>query len=57
MGIAPIIMIFVAGFKYMTSGGDANKVGSAKTTLIYAIIGLALAALAQLLVKTVLKLH
>ena len=55
VGIAAIIMIFVAGFKYMTSGGDANKVGSAKTTLIYALIGLLVATLAQVLVKTVLK--
>ena len=38
VGIAAIIMIFVAGFKF-DQWRRRNKVGSAKTTLIYAIIG------------------
>jgi len=33
-------MIVYGGFKYITSGGDSGKVGGAKNTLIYAIIGL-----------------
>jgi hypothetical protein len=55
VGIAAIIMIVIAGFKYITSGGDSNKVASAKTTLIYAIVGLIVVALAQFLVHFVLK--
>jgi hypothetical protein len=55
VGIVSIIMVLVAGLKYMTSGGDANKAGSAKSTLIYAMIGLAIAALAQALVHFVLS--
>lgn len=51
VGIAAIIMIIVSGFKYITSGGDAGKVTSAKNTLIYALIGIAVAVLAQLLVN------
>jgi hypothetical protein len=54
VGIVAIIMIMVAGFKYLTSAGDANKVGSAKNTLIYALVGVAVAALAQFLVHFVL---
>jgi len=54
VGIVAVIMIIVAGFKYLTSGGDSNRVGNAKQTLIYAIIGLIVAALAQLLVHFVL---
>jgi uncharacterized membrane protein YuzA (DUF378 family) len=50
VGIAAVIMIMVSGLKYITSGGDSNKVSSAKSTLIYALIGIAVAALAQLLV-------
>ncbi len=50
VGIVAVIMIIVAGFKYVTSSGDSNKVGSAKTTLVYALVGLAIAALAQTLV-------
>lgn len=54
VGVVAVIMIILAGFKYITSGGDANKVGSAKNTLIYAMVGIAVAALAQLIVKFVL---
>lgn len=54
VGIVAIIMIILAGFKYITSGGEAARVGNAKSTLIYAIIGLAIAALAQILVHFVL---
>ena len=54
IGIAAVIMILVAGFKYITAGGDSNAVGSAKSTLTYAIVGLIIAALAQILVRFVL---
>ena len=55
VGIAAIIMIIVGGFKYVTSGGDSGKVGSAKSTITYALVGLAIAALAQVLVLFVFK--
>jgi DNA polymerase III delta prime subunit len=32
-------MLLVAGFRYVTSGGEAGKVGSSKTTAIYACVG------------------
>ena len=54
-GIAAIIMIIISGFKYITSGGDSGKVGSAKSSLIYALVGIAVAALAQFLVHFVLS--
>lgn len=50
VGVVAVIMIIVSGLKYMTSGGDAGKVSSAKNTLIYAMIGVAIAALAQFFV-------
>jgi hypothetical protein len=52
-GIAAIIMVVYAGLKYITSGGDASKIGTAKNTLIYALVGVAIAALAQFLVHFV----
>lgn len=55
VGIVAVIMIIVGGFKYITSGGDSNKVGSAKNTILYAVIGLVIVALAQFLVKFVLN--
>lgn len=55
VGVAAIIAIIYAGFKYIASGGDANKVANAKNTLIYAIVGLAVAGLAQVLIHFVLS--
>ena len=40
-------MVIVSGFKYITSGGDPGAVSSAKRTLIYALVGLAVAVLAE----------
>jgi hypothetical protein len=54
VGAAAVIAIISSGFKYITSGGDAGKVGNAKNTLIYALIGVALAVLAQLIVRLVI---
>ena len=54
VGIVAVIMIMISGFKYTTAGGDSNKVSSAKNTLIYAIIGLVIVALAQGIVQFVL---
>lgn len=53
-GVVAVFMIIFGGFRYITSGGDAGKVSNAKNTLIYAIIGLAIAAAAQFLVHFVL---
>lgn len=55
VGIIAVIMIIYGGFKYITSGGDSNNVSGAKNTLIYAIIGLVIVALAQLIVHYVLN--
>ncbi len=55
VGAVSIIMIIYGGFRYVTSGGDQNAVGSAKNTLIYAIVGLVIVALAQLIVHFVLN--
>lgn len=53
-GIIAIIMVIIAGVRYTTSGGDSAKVGAAKSALIYALIGVAILALAQFLVHFVL---
>jgi len=55
VGIVAVIMIMVAGFKYVTSGGDSSNITSAKHTLIYAIIGIVVVALAQTIVQFVVK--
>ena len=54
VGIVAVIMVIVGGFKFITSGGDSAKVTSARNTIIYALIGLIIVALAQVMVKFVL---
>jgi hypothetical protein len=54
VGIAAVIMIIVGGFRYITSGGNDASVTSAKNTILYAIIGLIVVALSQLIVRFVL---
>ena len=55
VGVIAVVMIIVGGLRYITSGGDSSKVGAAKTTIIYAIVGLVIVALAQLIVHFVLN--
>jgi hypothetical protein len=55
VGVIAVIMIIVGGFKYITSGGDSNNVSGAKNTIIYAIIGLVIVALAQFIVHFVIN--
>lgn len=55
VGIVAVIMIIYGGFRYITSGGDSGSVGNAKNTLIYAIVGLIIVALAQFIVHYVLN--
>jgi hypothetical protein len=55
VGAASIIMIIYGGFRYITSGGESGRVGAAKNALLYAIVGLVIVALAQLIVHFVLN--
>lgn len=54
VGIVAVIMIIWGGFKFITSGGDSGNVASARNTIIYALIGLVIVALAQIIVRFVL---
>ncbi len=55
VGIAAVVVIIFGGFRYITSGGDSTKVGSAKNTILYAIIGLIIVAMAQVIVRFTLN--
>lgn len=54
VGVVSVIMIIIGGFKYITSGGDSGNVTGAKNTILYAIVGLVIVALAQIIVQFVL---
>jgi hypothetical protein len=51
VGTVAVVMLIVGGFRYITSGGNSEAVGKAKNTIIYALIGL---AIAQIVVQFVL---
>ncbi len=42
LGIIAVVIILIGGFKWMTAGGDENKVGEAKKWITSGIIGLAI---------------
>ncbi len=53
-GVIVLFMVIFAGFRYISSAGDANKVNSAKNTLLYAIVGIVIIILAQVIVHFVI---
>jgi cytochrome bd-type quinol oxidase subunit 2 len=55
VGVIAVIMIIIGGLKYITSGGESSNVSGAKNTIIYAIVGLIIVALAQFIVHFVLS--
>ncbi len=54
LGAIAVIMIIVGGIRYTTSNGEAGNIKSAKDTVLYAVIGLAIAILAYAIVNFVL---
>ncbi len=55
VGIIAVVMIIVGGLRYMMSGGDSGKTAAAQNTVLYAAIGLVVAAMAQVIAQFVLK--
>ncbi|HUD06031.1 MAG TPA: pilin [Candidatus Saccharimonadales bacterium] len=55
IGVVCVIMIIVGGFKYVTSGGESSNISGAKNTIVYALVGLVIVALAQVIVHFVLS--
>jgi hypothetical protein len=55
VGIIAVVMILIGGVKYITSQGDAGNVTGAKNTILYAVVGLIVVALAQTIVYFVLN--
>jgi Type IV secretion system pilin len=49
VGIAAVIVIILGGLKFITSGSNPQEVTKARETILYAIVGLAIAALAQII--------
>lgn len=54
-GAAAVIILLVGAIKYVTSGGDSNAVSNAKSTIINALIGLAVIVLARAIITYVVR--
>lgn len=50
LGLIAVVMILIGGFKWMTAGGNEEKIESAKKLLTAAIIGLVIILLAWAIV-------
>lgn len=55
IGVIAVIMLIISGIRFLVSNGDSNSITSAKNTFIYALVGLVIVALAQVIVKLVLS--
>lgn len=55
VGVLAVVMVVVSGLKFITSGGNEEKIKSAKKGLLMAVVGLAIVVMAQLIVKFVLQ--
>jgi len=53
VGVIAVIVIIVGGLRYILAEGDSQKVNTARSTILYALIGLILVAFAQIIVRFV----
>ncbi len=53
VGILSVVMVLLAGLNFITANGDSSKIQKARSSLIYALIGVAITVSAQLLVNFV----
>ncbi len=54
-GVLAVILVVVGGFRYVTSNGDSAAAGKAKSTIIYAVIGLVVTIMAYAIVNFILE--
>lgn len=54
-GTIAVIIMIIAGIRFITSHGDPQSVTSARNTILYAVIGLIVIVLAQALVAFIIN--
>jgi hypothetical protein len=54
VGVIAVIVIIISGLRIVVSGGDSNTVSASRKALIYAVVGLAIAAISQGVVMFIL---
>jgi cytochrome bd-type quinol oxidase subunit 2 len=55
VGVVAVIMVIWGGFSFVTSAGDPQKSAKARNTILYALIGLVIVAMAQTIVRFVVR--
>ena len=55
VGLVAVIMIIVAGLQFITANANPQNIAKARTSLIYAIVGLVIVVLAQVIVHFVIS--
>lgn len=55
VGIIAVIILMLASLKYVTSRGEPAAVAKAKNTIVYAVIGIVVAASAFTIISFVVK--
>ena len=55
VGIAAVIIIIVNGLRFVTANGDSGNIANARNGIIYALVGIAIAAVAQAVVRFVIN--
>jgi hypothetical protein len=53
VGILAVLVIVIAGQRYITAGGDSAKVKQAKDMILYAVVGIVVAGLAWAIINFV----
>lgn len=51
VGFVSVLMIMIAAIKYITANGDPASIKSARDTIIYALIGVAVFSISQVIVR------
>lgn len=54
VGVVAVFVLVLAGISMMTSGGEPNKIATARRMVLYACIGIVVAVLGQAIVSFVL---
>lgn len=54
VGVAAVIVMIISGLRLILSQGDSNTISSSRNAILYAIVGLVIVALAQIIVHFVL---
>lgn len=55
IGVISVIVVMLGGFSIITANGDAAKVTKGRQMVMYALVGLVVVALSQVIVKFVLN--